>query len=288
MEIGKEKVISHFPPIIIPVCIYHRDSSSGGTTQGYLGTPGIDESGKQVLMCAEPAVSYQGWYKAGNFYGINPMFVPLPSYMRLICALQSRTAERNYNTVDISTQYDPFDDQPNCVYFLTWTLPVPYTTPLYLYNSSNGVLPSFEKRDDLKKNSLDTLYVLTDEPMEHTIFVDKKKWFKKWKDGTPNFLFKSYMGRCVPEPDGVPLEQCTLTHNLNMIEPTSLLQNLQKMAKDNKSKFSRSVPRFFKKVGIPWVAIIFGIFLLALFVVLFTVFKNKNDNNGKSGYRRKT
>ena len=275
----KENITTHFPPLIIPVCIYHRE----GGTQGYIGTPGV-KKGQEKLICTSPATAYEGWHIAGNFYGINPMFVPLPSYMRLICALQSGTGERNYNTEKVYTTYDPFNDQANCVYFLTWTLPVPYSTPLYMYNSGNGILPSFKKRPDLEKTGLTTLFVLTDEPMERTIFPGKKNWFKKKKDGTPDFLFKSYMGRCIPDPDGIPLVKCTLTHDLKLKNPQSLLDTFRMDAAIKKSQVF-FVPRFFKKVGIPWVAIIFGVFLLALFVVLFTMFKNKNDNLGSRLYK---
>jgi hypothetical protein len=245
----------------------------------------FNKKGEEILTCTMPDPAYQGWYKAGNFYGINPMYVPIPSYMRLICALQSRTAEKDYNTESVHTTYDPFHDQPNCVYFLSWTQPVPYSTPLHLYRSENGILPSFEKRDDLLSTGLTTLYVLTDEPMKTTIYADKKGWFKKWKDGTPDFRFKGYMGRCIPDPHGVSLEQCTLGHALDLTRPWSLLNYFQKMSKENKARFSQAAPRFFKKVGVPWVAIVFGIFLLALFIVLFVVIKNKNDN-GTGGFRR--
>lgn len=227
------KVPPHFPPIIIPICIYHRRMS--GELQGYLGTPAvtIGENNIETVSCISPEIEYEGWYKAGSFYAMNPMYLPIPSDMILLCAKQSNTGEKSYNTIHVKDVYDPFHIEDDCVYFLTWTVPKPYTTPIFLYHSGGGVLPSFVEQKDMEPAKIPVMYVLTDEPTVNTIFpYDNKKWFEKWKDGSPNFLYKSYMGSCIPDPEGEPLEKCILKHDVDNIAPMSLLDYL----KGNKNK----------------------------------------------------
>ena len=284
-----EKKITH-PPILLPICIYHKDGPLGGE-QGYLGVPtmNMDSEGNLTLVCYKEKPAYEGWYNAGRFFGVNPMYTSIPSDMTLICAKRSETAEHSYDTISVSTVYDPFNDDQNCVYFMGWTRPVPYTTPLYLYEGTGGgIFPTFERKNGLPEGyRLTILYVLTDEPMEGTIFPGEKKWFSKWKDGTPNFFFKNYMGRCIPDPDGITFEECTLKNDTELLRPISLLDYLnEKAKKENKARFAESVPQFFKKVNVVWVSIVLGIFLLALAAVLYWVFKNKNDSGGGNRYGR--
>jgi hypothetical protein len=269
----------HFPPVIIPVCIYHRNMSH--EWEGYLATPAvtIGENNMEALKCISPNVAYQGWYQAGSFYAINPMYSPIPSDMILMCAKQSNTAEKSYNTSEILATYDPFHIQDDCVYFLTWTMPKPYTTPLYLYKSGNGIFPSFKKMPDLQPVDIPTIYVLTDKPSENTIFVhkDDNTWFKTWKDGSPDFRFSSYLGTCIPDPNGESLEKCTLKHDIGMIRPVSLLDYL-KTNSDTKTyanSVGTAVPTFFRKTNTLLSSVILGLFLLSLAVVSYTLFKQK-------------
>lgn len=261
------KVPPHFPPIIIPICIFHRNI--GGELQGYLGTPAVTvgENNIETVSCINPEIAYKGWRKAGSFYAMNPMYLPIPSDMILLCAKQSNTGEKSYNTIQVNNVYDPFNIEDDCVYFLTWTVPKPYTTPIFLYQSGGGILPSFTERD-MTPAKIPVMYVLTDEPTVNTIFpYEKKNWFKKWKDGSPNFLYKSYMGSCIPDPSGEPLETCILKHDVNNIAPMSLLDYFRQ----GKEKISETEIQSIKgsRKKIIWVCLLLGIFLLLVTYIVY-------------------
>ena len=252
------------PPTIVPICIYHRNTTSG--TIGYLGSSVINETG---LVCQYPKLRHKNWYLYQKIFAVNPMITPIPSYMRLICAKQSESADNMYSTISVKTTYDPFNLEENCVYFVTWTLPVPYTTPLYLYETGSGILPTFDKRKDLKVSTLSPLYVLTEKPMKNTIFIgEHKKWFKQGKN-IPKFLFKNYMGRCLPDPDGETIMECSLNEELEMIKPLSLLEYLAEREKEyNKTNIWRVVPRFFKKINVVVICVVLGILLISIGIVV--------------------
>ena len=247
----------------IPVCMYHK--GYGDSLQGYLGTPtiSIDENGKQILGCG---INADGWYYVGRFYAINPMYIPIPSDMNLICAKRSDTAEKSFNTVDVSTTYDPFHLDNSCVYFLGWTIPKPYTTPLFLYNNGNGVVPSFYT-SVFPPHHLPVLYVLTDKPMENTIFPGKKNWFEMDENGVPIFRFKSYMGVCIPDVDGGSLEECMVRNDLKNKKPQTLLDYLGKNEDemDKESELS-----FFKKnKNLFWIVLVIIFIFCFILVILF-------------------
>ena len=222
--------------------------------------------------------------KTGCFYAINPMYTPIPSYTKLICVDESNQGKDGFGIGSIETVYDPFENRQECTYFITWTAPTPYTTPLYLYESSGSILPSFEikkEMKEMKQSFLSPIYVLTDKPMKNTIFpADKKqKWFKgrKKKNGQPEFRFKSYMGRCIPDPGGVKLEECTLEHDFDLVKPLSLTDYLGEREKREEREEGREEngENIFEKIGNIWVSVIIGIFLGLLGVIIFKKSKRK-------------
>ena len=131
---------------------------------------------------------------------------------------------------------------PSCVGFITWSQPVPYTTPLYFFEKEDSVFLSFSDKGNDKdwvQSSFSPLYVLTKEPTPTTIYVgdDNKKWFKMDENGHPQFKFVNENGRCIPHPDGNDFLDCSLRHDLDYVRPTSLLEYLRQ----NNKKQSRKV-----------------------------------------------
>lgn len=120
---------------VLPFCVYHWIDPSVEMYRGYLSGPSIikDEQGKFKYTCAEPNSlnPYGKWSLAFTFYAINPMVRPIPYGMSLFCAKQRDTFP--WDTVSIQPVYDPYDINNECVYFTTYTKPVPWTTPLYVH-----------------------------------------------------------------------------------------------------------------------------------------------------------
>ncbi len=270
-------------PVITPLCIYYLSNLSEGITHGAIITPIMmrTKEGKNVYRCIEPPKTYEGWYLGDQFFAINSMYRSIPYGTSLICATQNE--EWPYNMTKVSQVYDPFHIESTCYYFITWTIPAPYTTPLHIFKSGNNSIPSFSKSPpgpDWKEITISPLYVLTKEPRKTTI-LPEKKWFKI-KDGFVQFKFRNYFGRCVPDPDGVELERCTVEHNEKNIIPTSLLQYLRNEEK-MKAETRNTVPRFFKKSQPIYVSVILGVFLAVLLgVIIFLFRKNKNEVGTKN------
>jgi hypothetical protein len=196
--------------------------------------------------------------------------------MTMMCARQ-RVAFP-YNTVDISQVYDPFDVRKLCVNFITWMEPTPYTTPLYIYKMGDGVFATFEEHKELERKLISPIYVLTKKPNAHTIFIDKKNWFNI-VNGIPDFKFQEYMGRCDPNPDGKSLGDCVVGNATGLVKPLSLLKYLENVESNEKDGYT--VPKLFQKTGIIFASIVLIVFLVALFAVVWLLFKN--EKTGRYG-----
>ena len=243
--------------LIVPMCIYNLDGPEG-PVQSYIGNPVLNSNNKYV--CEGP--SQQPWYFFSNLYALNPMFTAIPTYMKLICAKKSNVADASYGTVEVINNYDPYNLNNQCVYFITWTQPVPYTTPLYIYHSNGGILSSFEKRDDLKEAFLSPIYVLTDDPRPTTLIPPGGTWFNK-VDGKAQFKFKSRGEHCIPNPDGSTFLECNLNNDLSLNRPESLLGSLRKDEEDVRGS-SKSIDKFYDRLGVGWVALVLGLFFISL------------------------
>jgi len=262
-------------PVISPMCMYYLSNAVEGVTHGTMVAPIMvrTKESKNVFRCLEPASGYGGWYLKDQFFVINPMYRFIPYGTVLLCARQNKTWP--YNMTEISQAYDPFHLEPMCSYFITWTLPVPYTTPLYIFKKGNNVIPSFDNTppgSGWEKGSISPLFVLTKEPRKTTV-LPKKGWFNI-KDGVPQFKFTNYSGRCIPDPDGVTLEECTVKDNEKNIRPISLLDYLNKIKKIGEKKKKR-IPKFFEKSHSLVVSIILVIFLSVLLGIIIYLFHKK-------------
>jgi len=180
------------------------------------------------------------------FYVINPMFIPIPLYTHLICI-----EEEGGEAIDIKINYDPFSNDEKCLYFITWTSPTPYTTPLFFYKEKDRIIASFSKRD---KPYL-VIHVLT--PYRKANTIKGKNWFQII-NGKPIFSFKNYMGRCIPDPNGIPFQDCTLQHDLNFVKPSTLLESIKKRSRKIR------IP-LFTYMGIISFLVLFGILIFLIF-----------------------
>jgi hypothetical protein len=91
-----------------------------------------------------------------QFYVINPQIRPIPAGMVLLCVGLSGDT-----MIDVSMIYDEYNTSGNCLRFIAWLIPTPYTTPLYVKKTEQGVYASFNDSD--YNGSLElTVFVLTD------------------------------------------------------------------------------------------------------------------------------
>lgn len=170
---------------ILPFCVYHWVDHDQGVYLGYLGGPEFakNESGQVFLTCGDTQPSdnsYGRWKKAFTFYAINPALKPIPNGMSLFCA--KRAQEFPWNTTEVKSVYDPFNIDNQCVYFIAYTMPVPFTTPLFLYRQEDSSFPSLDptppglpegKLKLHKKGELDKNYIFKDLSRIHTLETDR-------------------------------------------------------------------------------------------------------------------
>ena len=135
---------------VLPFCVYHWVNPGISVYRGYLSGPTTvkDKDGKLKYTCEHPNPldPYGEWSLAFKFYAINPMVRPIPNGMNLFCA--HRKDSYPWNTTKIRIVYDPFDINDNCVYFIAYTKPTPWTKPLYVhvqgtFNTPTNSFPSW-------------------------------------------------------------------------------------------------------------------------------------------------
>lgn len=176
--------------LIVPYCIYQNIDTKGLIMNGVISMANImNNQGKYSLNCQTNSLKYDQWSYIDTFYAINPLYLPIFG-IELICIRQSN--QFPYDSSKIEIVYDITNEHDDCVYFMCWTDETPNTTPLYLYESGNHILPSLKKinSDVWKESPLSPIYVL---------------------DG-PNTKFKLIDGRCVPDINGVPLHECVVQY----------------------------------------------------------------------------
>ncbi len=277
--------------VIIPFCIYHYIDPSTQTYYGYIGNPRKTrlDDGSEVYQCPPEPRTFKRWFLAGTFYAVSPSFRPIPVGMRIFCA--KRIKKFPYATNDVDAMYDPYNIKDDCVYFTTYNQPVPNTEPLYFHISGDLVFPSFDPRppsDDptWEQTNISPIFVMTPKSVGD-IFANESSGVK----------FKCVNGRCLPWvhdipdmwdseplPDLLDLDECVLYCNKtvlseNMGRPFNLLEMVV-----SGSKTKPVISRFIKKLH-PWVTgLVITIFIVLLFMILYTLIKKKKENENRRRY----
>ena len=283
------------PFIVVPYCIYHYKDYSTQTFYGFIGNPiKVRKNNEDILECRHPPPEYGSWFYYGSFYALNPMIRPIPSGLKLINSIKSGGFP--YDTKYVKYAYDPFNIRTEAVSFLTWTQAVSDTVPLYIHISPDGdVFPSFDKnppsnQPNWTQDKISPIFVLVD-PSQHFTNLDSAlnpiSHYNKGSDGIPQFKFLPSDGRCIPDPNGVSIEQCFLLtdedifHTAANFGPRSLLEQLQF---DNKiyTQKSKSIKHFFKHISPTGITICIIIMLVSLVVCIIILGKTKNKNEFKS------
>lgn len=205
-------------PSIVPLCLYSADNNH----RNYINYPSpVREGNTTKFVCQE----HPGMDLVTTFYVVNPDFRPIPQDMQMFCITST-----DIHTLNVQTVYDIFNkDLPNCIRFIAWTKPVPYTTRL-----------SFARREDgeIYVNILGTAEIIENELISIYVLLDHRNGFPRVGNdlgkfpiinNVPQFLFSRQDVRCLPDPKGVPLENCEVEYVLNTeknIRP-SLLRYLE-------------------------------------------------------------
>lgn len=210
---------------IIPFCIYHYTDPDTGTYLGFIGMPQITrtKSGKITYKCITEPKTFRGWKNTGVFYAITPMIRPIPFGMYMFCAQKANGFP--YDTSDMYNVMDSYNIKNNCVYFITYSRPVPNTVPLYMHKIGTTVFPSFDPKppsnDEWTTTDVSPLYVMTP-----GIFGNDLGKIK----------FRCINGTCLPWKNDIPdiyddtsttpsnLDECLL--KCNNSEPKNLIQRL--------------------------------------------------------------
>lgn len=276
----------HSAPIISPYCVYHYVNQETDTHWGYIGVSEMlkhDDGSISYICPAKSPELHSIWVLSGIFYAVSPIIRPIPTGMRLFCA--NRDEAFPYRTTSVSTVYDPFDVQKNCTNFITYTQPVPHTTPLYLHMLGNTVFPSFNKyppTDDSRwsKESIDPIFVMTPNLLDLQGIKDPSE-----------LQFTCVNGRCIPWSPNMDkqyidskvikkkfndcLLQCDEVTLSNTSEPRGMLDTVQML-----STPKYTIPRLFKKIPSYAVGIFMGLFVLSIITIL-VITLNKTDSKKK-------
>lgn len=248
----------NIPFIIVPFCIYHNKSQDG-SHKGFIGYSAPNEH--KNFVCNPPEPAFGSWNFYRSFYALSPMVRPIPTGLKLIHASQLTTYP--YNTINIEYGYDPFDFDKDAVSFLTWTQSVQGTTPLYIYNNSEGYpFFTFDKKPPSEvgwtEHKLSPLFVLTNDDSKYPVN----------SFGIPEYKFSGNHGRCLPDPDGVPIEDCFLLTDEDILYsekqfgPRTLLEIIKSEKEEN---------NFFNKINLFAIVITF---LISITICLIILSKN--------------
>lgn len=266
--------------IIIPFCIYHYIDPDTHTYMGYIGNPTkkMLKDGTEIFKCDPAPRIYKKWFLADNFYAISASFRPIPVGMRIFCA--KKTGGYPYATKEIIDVYDTYNIKNDCVYFTTYTQPVPNTKRLYFHVIENTVFPSFDSNPpsndpEWGHSELSPIFVMT----PSTVGKNPN-----------NIKFKCVNGKCLPwKSDISDMYEVNKNNNLMEINHCVLLcselirsnnktipQDITEMI-NSSTKRKSTVTRFFKKIKPPVIGISITVLVLLLFIILYTILKNENE-----------
>jgi hypothetical protein len=130
-----------------------------------------------------------------TFYGIDPTLRPILPYTYVIVFEKDKV----YN------HYDVLSPLPEgTIRFITWIEPVPYTTPLFIFQNADRAYVSFDEHppsDDYHQIEISPIYVLTKKKLPRTVGSKNDQYFPD----PPRFLFRVYMNRIIPDVNGIPM-----------------------------------------------------------------------------------
>lgn len=185
------------------------------------------------------------------FYAIDPDIRPNPTYGDLLCLTNA-----NDETIKISTLYDPFNIDVNCLRMIAWLEYTPNSLPLYLFTNGNNLLISLE-------NNVITGYQPYDIPVIHVL---------------PSPLpFSNSYGKCVPDPEGkLDLDQCLVLYNKNITRP-EYIGKYPNVISYLESRYGKEKKQDEKKL----IWLIFGIIIFILFLAWLFSIELKMKTKGK-------
>jgi hypothetical protein len=272
------------PIIIAPFCILQYNDPDTSTYFGFINYSTRIQQGDvtEKLECTQSPRQYGKWKVTGSFYAFSPMIRPIPTGLKLINA--KKLGKDPWSTKSIQYAYDPFDIQQDAVSFMTWTQPVPTTVPLYLHITPEETsYPSFNPYPPgnprgWTQNKLSPLYVLVN-PMTHSTKIDANlQPLLEWKfdpSGQPMFMFRGIDNRCVPDPDGVTIEECFLMTDEDILQvnehagPTPLLTRLRLGEKEN----DKPIGNFFRELPPYAITICVALFVISLIACIIVLSK---------------
>lgn len=256
-------------------CIYHYIDPSTNTYLGYIGAGQkiILEDGSYTYDCQSEPVTLKQWFRAGVFYALRPSYRPIPSGMKLFCV--NTVNGFPYDSKNLKTIYDPFNNKKNCEDFITYNQPVPNTERLYIHKTGDHIFPSFDKDPPTKnpnwtQTNLSPIFVMTQRTVGNI--------FEKGK----SIKFKCNNGRCLPWVKNIsdmygsyndnllPLDDCVLyCDELRIVDgkedkPLTLMENIL-----NNKVSKASVTDVFKNIPGPVVGLLIFLFIILLFYIIY-------------------
>lgn len=164
------------------ICIYNRNNATymNNTVKGICKPLGVNTS-----------------YLKSTFYALDSNVRPIPTFMYIISIQLSK--QFPYNILSIRNVYDPFEERESDIEFITWLTPVPFTTPLYIYEGNIGLYVSFDVKTDMIEIPISPIYVFKDKPI---------------------LTYSNYLNRCIPDINSkLTIREC----NNHKEKPLSIL-----------------------------------------------------------------
>ena len=272
--------------IILPFSILHYNNPSTSTYQALIKYPIKikTENGLEKLETIKISKEYTRWENYNTFYAFSPFIRPIPTSLKLFSVEETNSVITNIKYV-----YDPFNTQKNNVSFLIWNQPVPCTVALYLHITPSGdTYPSFNPNtpnNSWKQYKFSPIFVLVDTDSYDISNVDANgEPLPKWKKdiyGHPIFLFRKSDNRCIPDVNGVSIEQCLSRNKENILDqplnigPTSLLTRLRNGINKKKS-FGNNINKFFRNISSYTIMITVLLFIISLISCIIILSNGKN------------
>ena len=161
---------------IIPFCLSHFTDDINFSHRSYisLSTKVRDLDNKIQRKCKKKKTSnipLTSWDSVDVFYAINPLISPLSKGMKLFCARKNLAWP--YQTTSVTQVYDIFNNSAQGTYFIAYSTPVPFSSPLYIWHRGN-----LSSTQNIVSFTTNEAYITFDnkEPPDNIKDAGKLKW----------------------------------------------------------------------------------------------------------------
>lgn len=162
---------------LVPICI---ETDTYNNQSNFKYPIKSRKENKDIFNCIR---SFEYPSQIRTYYIIDPDRRPIPYGSVLYCAELDNN--RDKQTIDLKTEYDPYNVDSECIRFIAWKNPQSMgeyknyqLIPLYIFNRGNSIFVSetdSKPSDDYIENEYSPIFVFKKKEIEHFNILNFKK-----------------------------------------------------------------------------------------------------------------